>query len=187
MRTVYERRSYVPPWAWVAMALGALLVILIVWLVAASNRPIPEEQYGTQPAPSPTAPAPEVAPSAPVTPEVTPPAPSAPVEKPVRVYIYERPQAAPRVIAVPQGAKEPQRSKGYESVDLPGQFTLSGRDWQAAAGALITDETLLLKDNGMRVEGHVVYVADNDDKPFDALYIETASGSGKYIKYVLIR
>ena len=188
MRTVYERRSYIPPWAWVAIALGALLVVLLVWLVAASTRPSPEERYGTEPTPSPVAPG--MTPRPPVTtettPETVPPAPSAPEDKSARVYIYEKPQTPPRVVAVPEGVKEPQENKGYESVDLPGRFTLSGKEWQAAPGALIAEETIILKDSGMRVEGHAVYVSDDDRKPFDALYIETAPGSGKYIEYALV-
>ncbi|MDO8682445.1 MAG: hypothetical protein Q7N50_03065 [Armatimonadota bacterium] len=188
MRVTRQREEYIPTWAWFAIALGLIMVVLIVWFAAASSREAAMQRYEKQ-QPAATAPSetkPQAMPSPTIpTPEGTMPQEGVTQEKrePVSVYIYERKEAPVRVIVVPEEEKGSVEREGYRAVDLPGEFSLYGLEWRASQGALMTGEALDLMDTGKRIEGHHVFISKDDVEPYDALYLETTEGSGKYIKF----
>jgi hypothetical protein len=162
---------------------------LVVWFVAAGTRERAEDQIATPTTPGYT---PETTPGVPPSgaPEAT--APQDRViererevvrERPVEVYIQERPRETPRVVVIPEGQSAPARDEGYRAVDLPGEFRLFNREWKASQGTVVTADDLDLVTADQQVEGNTIYVARGDSTPYDALYIEVMGGSRNYIRY----
>lgn len=167
------------PWIWLLVVLLAIALVLVIWWAVAARgreRPMvtaPEEKErveAEQPA---------------VQPPPEQPLAEQPVvverEQPVNIYVQpERPSM--RVIIVPQGERPPQAKPRLRKVDLPGRLRYQGEAWEPSDEAFV-QEAIDLKDTGASVDGNIVYVEEDAEPPYDALYLETQPGSGIYVQY----
>lgn len=167
------KTSLIGRWVWIMLGAAAILLILIVLSQAATRtqRDIvvvgPDVQTGdpadfVQRPPTPT-PTPEPAPAPGPTPEPTEPIqptePGAPVPAPPGPPPPVPPSEAPN--------------------GLPESFIFEGRSWQFAEGPVQVD----VLTTGALTDGRVIYRRQNDNPPYDALYIETAPNSGQFYMY----
>ena len=175
---VEEHERRVPPWVWVLIVLLALILVFVVWWVVAAQNPgtvvvVPgPSQPTTPPQTQPSQPTGGTQPTQPVV--VQP-------RSPVNIYINNK-QPSPEVYVVPKGQQLPSGAQNAQQVTLPGAFNYQGRTWSASDQA-VTSDTMKLKEIGVSVNGKPLYAAQDAKPPYDALYLETSSGSGVFLKY----
>ncbi len=162
------------PWLWVAIGLAAVLLVFVVWWVVEAQSPkqttvVPGTEQPTTPPMMEPVPAPQSQP------------PSTTAQPNVNIYIEKQP-SGPNVIVVPQGAQPPASTKGLSKVNLPAQFQYQSKTWNPTKQA-ITGNNLGIKDTGDAVRGNEIYVDQDSQSPYDHVYMETATGSGVYLKY----
>lgn len=197
MQDPYYRRG-LPPWVWVLIVLGAILLVFVVWwTVAAGSRqqivvvPAGGEttvQPSTQPAqPAPAQPAQPTQPTMPTT-SVSPSRPTAQSQKPIvivrehPVNVYVQPKSpTPSVIVVPKNEQPPAGVASARPSSLPGAFSYQNKTWQPSNEA-VTDKTTL-RNTGAVVNGDAIYVKVDAQPPYDELYVETSPGSGILVRY----
>ena len=176
MEHEHERR--VAPWVWVLIVLLALILVFVVWWVVAAQNPgtvviVPGPSQPTiSPQPQPSQPTDETQPTQPVVVQPQPP---------VNIYINTD-QPSPQVFVVPRGQQRPNGAQNAQQVTLPGAFNYQERTWSASDQA-VTSDTMKLKEIGVSVNGKPLYAAQDAKPPYDALYLETSSGSGVFLKY----
>ena len=176
---VRDGRRTIPPWIWILVVLLALILIFVVWWAVAAQSPertvvVPGQQPTTPPVQQPAQ-----QPSAQPTPQ--PAAQPQVVQRPVTIYVVPG-QTPPTVYVVPEGQQPPQATQRPQQVKLPGEFSYEGKNWEPADQA-VTSDSVQLKDTGAQVAGSTVYAESGDQAPYMALYLETAPGSGVYLKY----
>ena len=165
---VHDGSRRIPPWVWILVVLLAVILIFVVWWAVAAESP---ERTVVVPGPAqPTAPVQQPAQQPPAQPQV--------VERPVTIYV-EPGQTPPTVYVVPKGQQPPQAT---QRLSLPGEFSYQGKNWEPSTTA-VTSDTVKLTDTGASVVGNTVYAAADDQPPYSALYLETAPGTGVYLKY----
>lgn len=175
------------PWMWVAIvAIAALLVLLVVWLVAARS-PETEEEAALPPAQEdrqPTEQAQEDGDRVVIRDrervrEVV-------RERPVYVYV-ERPDAddetqTPReVVVVPRESQQP--DDHYQRIDLPARFEYEGREWIIRPGQPVRAANDDYVSTGRQIEGRTIYSRRGAAEPPQTLYLRIRSDSNIYVSY----
>lgn len=176
MEYIHDRRR-TPPWVWVLVTLGAVILVFVIWWAVAASGPretvvvTPEERQ----------------PSVEPTPQQPPPSEQPVVvepSQPVNIFIERnRPTA---VIIVPRGQEPPEARENLEEVALPGEFRYRNRIWQATTEVVMGDQANL-RDIGATVDGNPIYADQDARPPYDVLHLETEKGSGIFIKYKPVR
>lgn len=149
-------------WIWFILGIASILLVLTL-ISAASSRP-PKTIVVTGP---------KVKTGRPedfIKKEVQPPTPP-PAEIP--------PQQPPPETAQPQTPTQPQ-GEAASPPGLPTSFTYQGKTWIASGGPVSVN----VLTTGDYTDDHVIYYRQGDSQPYDALYLETAPNSGKFIKYL---
>lgn len=158
-------------WAPVAVIV-MLLVFVVWWTVAAQSR----GRLITSAAPvEPTTPPIEQASLVREQPVVVQPT------EPVDVYV-ERGTTPPVVHVVLKGRKPPAPMNRLSRVNLPTAFKYRDKTW-VPSGEAVTASDAKLMDIGVTVDGNLVYADQDARPPYKSFYLETAPGSGVFVKY----
>lgn len=176
MEYIHDRR-HIPPWVWVLVALGAVILVFLVWFAVAASGPretvvvTPEEKQ----------------PSVERTPPQPPPSEQpVVVEPPQPVTIFIERNRPTTVIIVPRGQEPPEARENLQEVTLPGEFRYRNRIWRATTEVVMGNEANL-RNIGATVDSNPIYADYDAVPPYDVLYLETEKGSGIFITYKPVR
>lgn len=172
------------PWPWVAIVVGILIFLGASWWVASAatrgDDIVLTEEQQRQPSQQPQEDqqAEQPASEQPTATEQQPP---------VNIYVErtpQQPEQPPVVIIVPQDEQPPRASEGTElsRVELPARFTYRGSTWTASDHDASPNRDDLT-NTGASIDGRAIYVKNDDDPPYDAVYVETERNSGVFVRY----
>ena len=171
MEVTSERQIKTRLWAPVAVIV-IVLVFVVWWTVAAQSR----DRVTTAPEPAhPTTPPIKQASLLREQPVVVQPT------EPVDVYV-ERGTTPPVVHVVLKGRKPPAPMDRLSRVNLPAAFKYRDKPW-VPSGEAVTASDAKLMDIGVTVDRNLVYADQDARPPHKSFYLETAPGSGVFIKY----
>ncbi|MDI6827367.1 MAG: hypothetical protein QME62_02655 [Armatimonadota bacterium] len=159
---ITNRTNKTHNWIWIILGIASILLIL-TFISAASSR-TPKDIIVAGPKVKTGRPEDfikkETQPPAPPPAEITPQPPQPETAQP---QVPPQPEGE---AAIPPG--------------LPTSFTYQGKTWIATNGPISVN----VITTGDYTDDHVIYRRQGDSPPYDALYIETAPNSGKFIKYL---
>jgi hypothetical protein len=171
-----RKRQNTQTWIWALITVETIILAFVVWWAVATSQP--EKIVIAGPPQEGSTSAIQHQQELSEQPSIVEP------KEPVSIFIQR--EHPTKVIIVRSGQEPPQAKESLRKISLPVEFKYQNKLWRITTEAGRNKEKAL-KDIGAIVESNRIYAEQNDQLPYDSLYLETEKNSEIFVKYVPVR